>query len=75
VLWLEGRLDEALAMLEGGRSEAWFLLTVASPFYAQAFERYMRAQLLDALGRDDEARGWRESVAERSPYEIIYAAS
>jgi DNA-binding SARP family transcriptional activator len=72
VLWLEGRIGEALATLEGGRSEAWFLLTEASPFYAQAFERYMRAELLDALGRDDEARGWRESIAERSPYEIIY---
>ena len=47
---------------------------MASPFYAQAFERYMRAELLDALGRDDEARGWREAIAERSPYEIIYRA-
>lgn len=72
VLWLEGQPAEALSILEQGRSEAWFLLTVASPFYAQAFERFMRAELLDALGREDEASGWRESIAERSPYEMIY---
>ncbi len=72
VLWMEGKAEEALACLEQGRSEAWFLLTVASPYYAQAFERYMRAELLSMLGRDDEAEGWRAAIAERSPYEIIY---
>ena len=72
VLWLEGKPAEALAVLEGGRSEAWFLLTVASPYYAQAFERYMRAELLEMLGREEEAEGWRGAIAERSPYEMIY---
>ena len=72
MLWLEGKPAEALAVLEGGRSEAWFLLTVASPYYAQAFERYMRAALLEMLGREEEAEGWRGAIAERSPYEMIY---
>lgn len=74
VLWAEGRVVEALAVLEAERSEAWFLLTVASPFYAQAFERWMRAELLEAVGRVDESYGWRESIAERSPYEVVYRA-
>ncbi|HEU5049314.1 MAG TPA: BTAD domain-containing putative transcriptional regulator, partial [Gemmatimonadales bacterium] len=72
VLWAEGKPEEALAELGQGEGEAWFLLTVASPFYSQAFERYMRAELLTELGRGDEAEGWRRSIAERSPYEIIY---
>ncbi|HEU4827967.1 MAG TPA: BTAD domain-containing putative transcriptional regulator, partial [Gemmatimonadales bacterium] len=72
VLWAEGKPEEALAELGRGQTEAWFLLTVASPFYSQAFERWMRAELLTELGRDDEADGWRDSIAERSPYEIIY---
>ena len=72
VLWAEGRPSEALAELGRAQTEAWFLLTVASPFYSQAFERWMRAELLTELGRDDEADGWRTSIAQRSPYEIIY---
>jgi DNA-binding SARP family transcriptional activator/TolB-like protein len=72
VLWAEGKPSEALAELGRAHTEAWFLLTVASPFYSQAFERWMRAELLTELGRDDEADGWRTSIAERSPYEIIY---
>ena len=72
VLWAEGHPSEALAELGRAQTEAWFLLTVASPFYSQAFERWMRAELLAELGRDDEADGWRGSIAERSPYEIIY---
>ncbi len=72
VLWAEGHPSEALAELGRAQTEAWFLLTVASPFYSQAFERWMRAELLTELGRDDEADAWRSAIAERSPYEIIY---
>ncbi len=68
----EGRAEDALRELEGGRSESWFQLTVASPFYSQAFERFMRAELLEEVGRAGEARGWFRSIAERSPYELIY---
>jgi DNA-binding SARP family transcriptional activator len=64
----------ALNELEGGRSESWFQLTVASPFYSQAYERFLRAGLLAKLGRTREAAGWYGSMAERSPYEIIYRA-
>ena len=49
--------------------------TTTGASYAQAFERFMRAELLSALGRDDQARGWRLSIAERSPYEVIYPRS
>ena len=52
-----GNPAAALTELESGRSEAWFQLTVASPFYSQAFERFMRAELLEELGRKEEAEG------------------
>ncbi|MGE5091278.1 MAG: BTAD domain-containing putative transcriptional regulator [Bacillota bacterium] len=72
--WAAGDPAAALRELESGRSEAWFQLTVASPFYSQAFERFMRAELLRELGREAEAEGWYRSIAERSPYELIYRA-
>lgn len=74
VAWSRSDPAAALAELEAGQSEAWFQLTVASPFYSQAHERFLRADLLVALGRPEEAAGWYRSIAERSPYEIIYRA-
>ena len=70
--WAEGNPEVALAFLDQEPSEAWFQLTVASPFYAQAFERYMRGEVLKELGRTEEAEGWIAAIAERSPYEIVY---
>ena len=54
--WSAGNPAAALTELESGRSEAWFQLTVASPFYSQAFERFMRAELLEELGRKRRRR-------------------
>jgi DNA-binding SARP family transcriptional activator len=67
-----GRPEEALARLERARPELWFQLTVASPFFTLASQRFLRASLLEELGRKKEAEGWYRSIAERSPYEIIY---
>jgi tetratricopeptide (TPR) repeat protein len=69
----EGRTEDALAMLERSRPELWFQLTVASPFFSLASQRYLRAELLREAGRTQEAAGWYASIAERSPYELIYA--
>ena len=69
----DGRTEDALAMLERSRPELWFQLTVASPFFSLASQRYLRAELLREAGRTQEAAGWYASIAERSPYELIYA--
>ncbi|MGH7499589.1 MAG: BTAD domain-containing putative transcriptional regulator [Gemmatimonadales bacterium] len=69
----EGRPGEALALLEAERPELWFQLTVASPFFTLASSRYLRAELLRELGRTREAEGWHGALAQRSPYELIYA--
>ena len=68
-----GKPVEALARLERARPELWFQLTVASPFFTLASQRLLRARLLDEVGRSEEAAGWYRSMAERSPYELIYA--
>jgi serine/threonine-protein kinase len=69
----KGRTAEALARLERARPELWFQLTVASPFFTLASQRFLRARLLEAVGRRREAAGWYRAMAERSPYELVYA--
>ena len=69
----EGRTEEALSILERSWPQLWFQLTVASPFFSLASQRYLRAELLREVGRQEEAAGWYASIAERSPYELIYA--
>jgi hypothetical protein len=69
----EGLPEEALRILEGSHPRLWFQLTVASPFYSLASQRFLRAELLRELGRHEEAAGWYRSIAERSPYELVYA--
>ena len=64
-----GRDAEALAHLEKAGWEA-----AASVFVSEAYDRYCRAELLEELGRDDEALGWYGSIAERAAYELVYLA-
>ena len=70
----DGRTGEALAILERSRPRLWFQLTVASPFFSLASRRFLQAELLREAGRFVEAAGWYESIAQRSPYELVYAA-
>ena len=71
---LDGDTEGALRALEGVRPDVWFQLTVASPFLSQAWERFQRGRVLLALDRPREAWGWFHAIAERSPFELIYAA-
>ncbi|MFL5534296.1 MAG: BTAD domain-containing putative transcriptional regulator [Gemmatimonadales bacterium] len=64
-----GRPGEALSDLNAADWE-----TAASIFVAEAYDRYVRAELLARIGRDDEALGWLRSIAERASYELVYLA-
>jgi tetratricopeptide (TPR) repeat protein len=72
---LDGRPADALALLDASRPRLWFQLTVASPFFTLASRRWLRAELLRELGREEEAHGWYHSMAERSPYELVFAGA
>ncbi|MCI0693454.1 CHAT domain-containing protein [candidate division KSB1 bacterium] len=65
---------DALALLEMNKMESSYELAVDSPFYSQAYERYMRAMLLHELGRFEEALAWYDSFGEISIYDLIYLA-
>ena len=62
----------ALRAFEAMRMSAWHGQTLFSPFYARTAERYARAEALAALGREDEALGWYENLAQNSPFEVAY---
>jgi tetratricopeptide (TPR) repeat protein len=69
----EGRPEEGLALLAASQPSLWFQLTVASPFFTLASRRWLTAELLREVGREKEAAGWLASMAERSPYELVFA--
>ena len=72
IAWSRGDAAATLRALDGMRAEVWFQLTVGSPFFSQAFDRFMRGEALQALGRSAEAVPWFRSISERSPIELIY---
>ncbi|MEO8452057.1 MAG: hypothetical protein ABI647_19865, partial [Gemmatimonadota bacterium] len=74
-LRLQGKPAEALAVLERLKTDVWFQFAVASPFYAGTYQRFLRADLLAEAGRTDEALGWWRTIAQRSPYELIFLAA
>ncbi len=67
-----GRPAEALELLESAHMSALFELTIASPFFAQSLDRFLRADLLQTVGRTDEAIRWYSSFGEHSIFDLIY---
>jgi len=69
-----GAHGDALKLLEEIRMEVSFYLTLWSPFYSEAYERFARAELLHKAGRYEEAYDWYGSFADTSLFELIYLA-
>ncbi|MCY7380643.1 MAG: hypothetical protein LH467_15050 [Gemmatimonadaceae bacterium] len=69
-----GQSALALASLERGARATPFVAAWTSGFVSQPYERYLRAELLHALGRDDEALRWYGTFGENSPYDLVYLA-
>ncbi|MEN8374196.1 MAG: hypothetical protein ABFS34_01975 [Gemmatimonadota bacterium] len=70
--WLAGEPLPALSRLDGARREVWYGQTMASPYFAQARERFVQAELLFELGRLEEALPWYEHLVELGPFELLY---
>ena len=65
---------EALSLLEQVQGSFPYERVVASPFFALSRERFLRAQLLRAAGRHDEALPLYASFLDTSLYDIPYLA-
>lgn len=70
----QGHPAAALQLLERIPRPARREETSQSPFHARALERYLRAEVLRELGRDQEALTWYASAAEISPFELPFLA-
>jgi tetratricopeptide (TPR) repeat protein len=73
-VWRRGRQAEALTALEQLQAVIPYNVKIASPFYSQPYERYVRAELANDLGREEEALRWYRSFAEHSIYDVMYQA-
>jgi len=71
---MSGRNEEALALLEAPAPGVWYQLAVGSPFAGGAECRFTRARLLEACGRPREAIAWYTTIAQRSPWELLWTA-
>jgi tetratricopeptide (TPR) repeat protein len=69
-----GRPPQALGELVRGARETPFVPAWTSGFISQAYDRYVRAELLHNLGRDDEALRWYAAFGDNSPYDLVYLA-
>ena len=75
VAWRQDRPMHALALLEGAQLRLSYAQRLAhSPFLSQNLERYLRAQLLEAVGRDEDALLWYECVASDFVHEAVFLA-
>jgi tetratricopeptide (TPR) repeat protein len=70
-----GRPAAVAAAFEGVRRESWYEMATASPFFAQARERFVQAEALEAQGRDAEAATlYRSLGGQGSLFELPYLA-
>jgi tetratricopeptide (TPR) repeat protein/tRNA A-37 threonylcarbamoyl transferase component Bud32 len=71
---VRGQPEVALDALQQGSASPWYAQMSSSLFFSQALERFTRAELLAATGRDEEAIRWFDTLAVLSSREMIYLA-
>ncbi len=69
-----GRFGEALQQLDSARRDVWFGLAVVNPYFGQQAERFLRAEMLLALGRLEEALRWYGGFGEFALDDLPYLA-
>ncbi len=74
VFWARGKASEALAEIQQTRPELHWRLGVGALIYSQAYQRFMRAMLLEQAGRLDEALRWYGSLGQFSGEGFVYRA-
>ncbi len=72
--WQDGRHEDALAILEDMKLEAWHHFPTASAFYSLGYERFLRARLLQEAGRLGEAMRWYGTFENTTTHDLVYLA-
>jgi tetratricopeptide (TPR) repeat protein len=72
--WRAGETDEALTALADVRQRIWHQLAAASPFFSEAYPRYLRALVLERAGRREEALRWYATFVDTNPQDLVFAA-
>lgn len=70
----QGDDQSALALLESCELTAPMYLYASSILHGRLAERYLRAELLSAQGREAEAIRWYSALGEDSPFGFLYLA-
>jgi tetratricopeptide (TPR) repeat protein len=65
---------ETLRYFDSDSAKVWFGLLVSDPADSRAFARFARAEMLDRLGRPQEALRWYASLDELSTSDLVYSA-
>jgi tetratricopeptide (TPR) repeat protein len=66
---------EAVAILEAAPETAFYIEALQSAFYTHGLTRYRRAELLDSVGRIEDATLWYGSFDDGSIYDLLYRGS
>jgi len=62
----------AIAALEAAPGHVWYGEALQSLHYSHSHARFRRAQVLEAVGRHEEAIRWYESFDEMSPWDLVF---
>jgi tetratricopeptide (TPR) repeat protein len=72
--WQSGNVAAALSEIDQFEGRVWYQLATASLYHSQAYERYLRARLLEESGRLEEALRWYGSFEATGLHDLIFLA-
>lgn len=72
--WAQGQVQQALDILDSTKPEVWWIPgETTTLLQSLSVERYLRGQILESLGRDEEALSWYGGLVYDG-HEIVYRA-
>jgi tetratricopeptide (TPR) repeat protein len=72
--WRSGETEDALNEISRFEGRVWYQFASASPFHTQAYERYLRARLLEETGALEEALRWYGSFEGTGLHDLLFLA-
>jgi serine/threonine-protein kinase len=72
IAWHDDRMPDAAEHLDSLRTHIWYSMATSSVFHSEVHERYLRARVLEATGRFDEALRWYGSFDDAGAQAIVF---